>query len=457
MRLSKKITFSFIIAIILSIFIVSIISNLMINYRFENYLVEEQDNRLTQISDEINKLYSQNGYILYQREINQLASLENITIEIKDINHDVLYSSINSNAMGKMRIKGMGKGIRHNIPEGNYVEKSFPLKEDNDIVGTLIIGYIDNSYLTESALIFKDTLTKSLLISSFFTLIIGTVTSIYLSKSLTKPLIDIRNTAVNIQRGFLTSKSNVKTDTIEIKELSDSINYLGETLSKQEEIRKKYASDISHELRTPLATLKGHLEAIIDKIWEPSEEHLQILLDEIDRLSNLIDDLKLSYNAGKNEFILNKTKFNISNEINNIVTSFIPLYTKKGFSIDFDLEENIFVNMDKDKLKQIISNLLSNSIKYLKENGKVLISLKSSNDICLIDIIDNGIGIKKEDLPLVFDRFFRSNSLTNVKNNGTGLGLSIVKSIVEAHNGTIKINSNYGEGTNVIIELPLIN
>ena len=457
MRLSKKITFSFIIAIILSIFIVSIISNLMINYRFENYLVEEQDNRLTQISDEINKLYSQNGYILYQREINQLASLENITIEIKDINHDVLYSSINSNAMGKMRIKGMGKGIRHNIPEGNYVEKSFPLKEDNDIVGTLIIGYIDNSYLTESALIFKDTLTKSLLISSFFTLIIGTVTSIYLSKSLTKPLIDIRNTAVNIQRGFLTSKSNVKTDTIEIKELSDSINYLGETLSKQEEIRKKYASDISHELRTPLATLKGHLEAIIDKIWEPSEEHLQILLDEIDRLSNLIDDLKLSYNAGKNEFILNKTKFNISNEINNIVTSFIPLYTKKGFTIDFDLEENIFVNMDKDKLKQIISNLLSNSIKYLKENGKVLISLKSSNDICLIDIIDNGIGIKKEDLPLVFDRFFRSNSLTNVKNNGTGLGLSIVKSIVEAHNGTIKINSNYGEGTNVIIELPLIN
>lgn len=457
MKLSKKITFSFIIAIILSIFIVSIISNIMINYRFENYLVEEQDNRLTQISDEINKLYSQNGYILYQREINQLASLENITIEIKDINNDVLYNSTNGNAMGKMRMKGMGKGMRHNIPEGNYVEKSFPLKKDNVIAGTLIIGYIDNSYLTDSALIFKDTLTKSLLISSFFTLIIGIVTSIYLSKSLTKPLITIRNTALNIQRGFLTSKSNVKTDTIEIKELSDSINYLGETLSKQEEIRKKYASDISHELRTPLATLKGHLEAIIDKIWEPSEEHLQILLDEIDRLSNLIDDLKFSFNAGKNEFVLNKTKFNISNEINNIVTSFIPLYTKKGYTIDLDLVENIFVNMDKDKLKQIISNLLSNSIKYLKENGKVLVLLKSSNDICIIEIIDNGIGIKKEDLPFVFDRFYRSNSLTNVKNNGTGLGLSIVKSIVEAHNGTININSNYGEGTNVIIELPLIN
>lgn len=457
MKLSKKITYSFIIAIILSIFIVSIISNIMINYRFDNYLVEEQDNRLTQISDEINKLYSQNGYIIYQREINQLASLENITIKIKDINDDVLYSSTNGNAMGKMRMKGMGKGMRHNIPKGNYVEKSFPLKEDNEIAGTLIIGYIDNSYLTDSALIFKDTLTKSLLISSFFTLIIGIVTSVYLSKSLTKPLIAIRNTALNIQRGFLTSKSNVKTDTIEIKELSDSINYLGETLSKQEEIRKKYASDISHELRTPIATLKGHLEAIIDNIWESSDEHLQILLDEIDRLTNLIDDLKLSYNAGENEFILNKTKFNISNEINNIVTSFIPLFTKKGYTIDLDLEENIFVNMDKNKLKQVISNLLSNSIKYLKENGNVLVSLKSSNNICIIEIIDNGIGIKKEELPFVFDRFYRSNSLTNVKNNGTGLGLPIVKSIVEAHNGTININSNYGESTNVIIELPLIN
>lgn len=455
MRLSKKITITFIFAIILSIFIVSFISNIMINYRFENYLVEEQESRLIQISNEINKLYSQNGYILYQKEINQYASFENITIEIRDLNDNILFTSTSGNAMGRMGMGGMGKGMMHRIPEGNYVKKSFPLLEDNVTVGSLIIGYIDNSYLTESALIFKDTLTKSLLISSFFTLIIGIATSIYLSKSLTKPLIDIRNTAVDIQKGYLTSKSTVKTNTVEIKELSDSINYLGNTLAKQEEIRKKYASDISHELRTPLATLKGHIEAILDNIWEPSDEHLQILLEEIDRLSNLVDDLKLSFNAEKIEFVLNKTRFNISKEIISIVTNFIPLYTKRGFIIDLSLEENIIINMDKDKLKQIIFNLLSNSIKYLKDNGRVLISLKSTNKACIISVMDNGVGIKDEELPFIFDRFYRSSSLVNEKNDGTGLGLYIVKSIVEAHEGTISVNSSYGEGTEVTIEIPM--
>src|SRR5699024_10319060 len=183
---------------------------------------------------------------------------------------------------------------KHGVLEGNYVEKSFPLLKQNEQVGRLVIGYKDNSHLTEGAIIFKHTLTKSLFLSAILAILIGIGTSIILSKSLTAPLLSIRNAAIEIQKGNLNTKSTVNTNTKEIKELSDSINYLGHTLAKQENIRKKYASDISHELRTPLTTLQSHIEAIIDGVWEASDQHLKILMDEINRLSSLVDNLKYS-------------------------------------------------------------------------------------------------------------------------------------------------------------------
>lgn len=455
MKLSKKLTFSFVFLILVSIIIISIISNLMINNRFENYLAEEQQSKFNQISNEINDLYNKNGYKLYQREINSYASLENVYIEIKDLNDNVLYSS--TNRSGMMGMGGMHRQMMrmHNIPEGNYVEMSYPLRQEDKEVGKLVIGYIDNSYLTESAIIFKDTLAKSFFLSSVFTVFFGIGTSIILSRSLTTPLIAIRDTAVEIRKGNLDKRSNVNTNTTEIVELSNSINYLGETLAKQENIRKKYASDISHELRTPLATLKSHLEAIIDGIWEPSQEHLDVLMNEIDRLSNLVDDLKDSFRSEELNLVLNKTKFNISKELNSIVTTFIPLYSKEGFSLEVDIENNIEINMDKDKLKQIIYNLLSNSIKYLDVNGEVLVTLVKEKNNIIIRVKDNGTGIEKKDLPYVFDRFYRSDSSRNKNTGGTGLGLSIVKSIVEAHGGSINIDSILGQGTEFIIVLPI--
>lgn len=454
MKLGKKLSLSLILSILISIIIISIISNFMINNRFEIFLVEEQENRLNQISKEINNLYSQNDYKLYQNEINSYASLEDIYIEIKDLEGNTLYSS-NNNHMGGMG--GMHKKMMqmHQIPEGNYVDKAFPLFQDNKVIAQLIIGYIDNSYLTESAIIFKDTLTKSFLISGVFTILLGIVISISLSKSLTNPLIHIRNTAVEIRKGNLKSRSIVNTNTVEIVELSDSINFLSESLAKQEDIRKRYASDISHELRTPITTLKSHLEAIIDGVWDSDEEHLNILMLEIDRLSSLVNDLKDSFTSEEYALNLNKTKFNLSKEMHDIVTTFIPIYTQENHNIDFSIEDTIDINMDKNKLKQIMYNILSNSIKYLNNKGTVFIMLTKTKDHAIVKVIDDGIGIKKEDLPHIFDRFYRSDSSRNRDTGGTGLGLSIVKSFVEAHNGTIDIVSSSGKGTEITIVLPL--
>lgn len=419
-------------------------------------MVDEQEEKLEEISKEINELYEENGFNLYEDQISSYASLENLTIKIKNLEDEVLYSTDHMSGRGHMSNMHRRMMRRHGMAEGQYVEKSYPLYKIDERVGNIVIGYIDNSYLTEGALVFKSTLGRIFFISAIVALVIGILTSIFLANSLTKPLIDIRNTALEIQKGNLKAKSQVDTNTMEISELSSSINHLGETLSKQEDIRNKYASDISHELRTPISTLKSHLEAIMDGVWKASPHHLSILMNEINRLSSLVDDLKNSFNSAEHEMVLNKEKFNLSDEIKNTITTFTHILDKKGISIEKDIEENVNIYMDKNKLKQVMYNLISNSIKYTDENGKLIISLEAKGEEkAVIKVKDNGRGIKEEDLPFIFHRFYRVDASRNKDTGGSGLGLSIVKSIVNAHDGDIEVKSIYGKKTEFLITLPL--
>ncbi len=462
MKLSKRITLLFSGAILLSIFIVTLISNAMINNTFDQYLVGEQRQTVEQISEEINEIYAENDYKWYEKQIDSYASLENVMIEIRDSNNSILYSSNQMGGMhGMHRMNGektrqhQKMMMDHGMSEGEYVEDTFDLIRADEKVGTVTIGYIDNAFLTESALVFKSTLTKVLLIASVIAIIIGIITSILLSNSLTKPLINIKNTASAIQQGNLAEKSELDTNIIEIQELSNSINYLGETLSYQEKIRTKYASDISHELRTPLSTLKSHVEAIMDGIWEPNEQHLGILMNEINRLSSLVDDLKDSFNSTEYGIILNKTHFNLSKEMKEIVTTFKPIVNQANLTITEKIEDHLMVCMDRDRIKQIVYNLLSNAVKYTDVGGTITVSLMQTdpNTIRMV-VSDTGIGIPKEHLPLVFNRFYRIDQSRTTKTGGTGLGLAIAKSIIEEHGGSISVTSVDGEGSTFTIDFP---
>lgn len=461
MNLFRKVTLSFIIAILVSIIIVSIVSNIMINNRFENYLEVEQQIKFNKIFEEINRFYIDESLNFSEMNLMHYSMSEGISLTIEDTRGNVIYDT--GNAMGHMNM-GVGKGMnRRNMMggnyskgnEGDYVEKIYPLLSDGEEIGSLIIGYIDNSYITEGAAIFQDTLTKSLVASGFFAIAIGISISLYLSNSLTKPISKINATANKIRNGNLDAKSTINTNTAEIVELSNSINYLGNTLSKQDKIRKQYASDISHELRTPVTTLKSHLEAMLDRVWDPTDEHLEILMAEVNRLSDLIDNLKDSFIKEEYSMKLNKTDINISKELIDIINIYEPIYKQNGFLIEYNIEYNIHLSLDIDKLKQIMNNLLSNSLRYLRDDGKVLIELKKQKNELFLSVKDNGIGIKGEDLPYVFDRFYRVDTSRNKATGGTGLGLSIVKAIVEAHNGTIDIKSEFGVRTEIIISFPL--
>ena len=463
MSLMKKLSISFLLTVIGAILIASFVSNYMVIRKFNNYLVDEHKDKVNKIIVTAQDLYNDaTGFSNFNKdELLRYAVLEELYIQVKDANGNVVFDSGNSHLqhknmmetmMGNMMKNGIGKHSNMSLEE--YMEETHSLVKDKKNIGTIVVGYFGTSYLNQGALTFKMTLNHSFILSGFIALIFGLGVSFILAKQLMNPLVKITKTANEMRKGNLAVRSEVKSKTKEIEELSASINYLAETLQNQEMLRKRLTSDMAHEIRTPLTTLKTHVEALLDGIWEPTEERFQSFYDEIERLADLVDNLRNLAKLEQADLKLNKTKFNLSGELEKIILSFEPLYSKNNHIITSNIDENVWVQMDKDKLKQIMHNLLSNGYKYLKSKGKVLVELKKEKEGICIKVEDNGIGIPEKDIPYIFERFYRTDLSRDKSTGGSGIGLTITKSLVESHGGKISVESKEGEGSTFIVEFP---
>ena len=460
LSLTKKLSLGFLLTALVSILIASLISNYMIDKKFNNYLIDEHKAKVDKIATIIDGLYDeQAGFSTSNKEeVLRYSTAEELYIEVKNKDGVVVLTSGTSNLQNKTMMMGsMMNSMMNNfssINPGEYSEDKYPLLKNNQEIGSIVFGYYGTSYLNSASLTFKMTLNHSYFLSIFIALIFGLIVSIFLSKQISSPLIKITDTANRIRNGDLEARLQVISKTKEIDDLTTSINYLGETLQTQERLRKRLTSDMAHELRTPLTNLKTHVEALLDKVWEPTDEILTSFYEEIERLIKLIEGLNDISKLEQTNLILNKSKFNLSLELEKIVTYFEPLYANSNLKISSNLLSNVEVFMDKDKFTQVIYNLLSNSLKYLKENGEVLVTLKHENESIIVEVNDTGIGISEKDLPFIFERFYRSDESRNKNTGGSGIGLTITKAIVEAHNGTINVKSILGTGSTFVLTFP---
>ncbi|NMM61765.1 HAMP domain-containing histidine kinase [Clostridium sp. P21] len=462
MSLMKKLSIGFLLAVVGAILISVFISNYMVGKKFNNYLLDEQKDKVNKIVATAQDLYDDKaGFSSFNKdELLRYAVLEELYIQVKDTNGTVVFDSGNSHLQHKNMMESMMgnmmKGDMHKYSHmnlGEYKEETYPLIKNKKNIGRIVVGYFGTSYLNQGAITFKMTLNHSFILSGFIALIFGFGVSFILAKQLTKPLVRITKTANEMRKGNLAVRSQVKSETREIQELSASINYLAETLQNQEMLRKRMTSDMAHEIRTPLTTLKTHVEALLDGIWEPTEERFQVFYDEIERLINLVNKLQNLAKLEQVDLKLNSTKFNLSEELKKSISSFEPLYLKNNYIIEAKIYKEIWVYMDRDKLKQIMHNLLSNSYKYLKSSGKVVVELKEEEGIC-IKVKDNGIGIPEKDLPYIFERFYRTDLSRTKNTGGSGIGLTITKSLVECHNGKISVESKEKEGSTFVVWFP---
>jgi signal transduction histidine kinase len=457
--LMKKLSIGFLLAVLGSIMIASFISNYSVDREFKKYLMDEHKSKVNNAVNIINELFKEQNEFsdLSKEEMQRYAMLQELFIEIKDLSNNTLYSSGQSHLQHKSMMENMMGPMMHRFGGmniGEYTEEKYTLLSANKNIGTISIGYYGTSYLSSGSVTFMRTLNRSFIMSAVAALIFGLIISIVISRQLSRPLVNITDTANKMRTGNLEVRAAVNTNTREIDELSDSINYLAETLKNQEMLRKRLTSDMAHELRTPLTTLKTHVEAFIDGIWEPTQERLEAFYEEIDRLTAMVDNLRNLAKLEQSNLTLNKSEFDVSNELEKIVDAFRPLYLKHNYQLSSTIAHGIIAVLDKDKFKQIMHNLLSNSHKHLTQKGKVEVVLKKENGYIIIKVIDNGIGIPEKDLPHIFERFYRSDLSRNKNTGGSGIGLTITKAFVEAHGGKLYVESKVSDGTIFTVVLP---
>ncbi len=218
-------------------------------------------------------------------------------------------------------------------------------------------------------------------------------------------------------------------------------------------LRKRMTTDIAHELRTPLTAVSSHLEAMIDGLWEVTPQRLQGCYDEIERLGILVSDLqRLAKIEGEN-LNLNKTDIDLKEVALTVVDNMTAQASKKNQSIEI-LGGSVNICADKDRMNQVVHNLLSNAIKYSLDEGIVKIEVSETESYGVLKVADDGIGIPEDELPFVFERFYRADKSRNRNLGGAGIGLAIVKSIVLAHEGDLTAQSVLGQGSCFTVSIP---
>lgn len=282
------------------------------------------------------------------------------------------------------------------------------------------------------------------------------IVGLFLAEMTLKPLNKIIKTVHQITAENLKLRVDLPDTKDEIKRLADTFNEMLVKLEQSFSSQQQFIHDLSHELRTPLTILKGELEVTLKKVRSQKEYEsiLRSSLEEMDKINRIIENLLMLARFDNKEVALEIKPLNLNRLIQEILDDIKILSEQKGIQINFSPEENIILEADESQLRRAILNILDNAIKYTAENGKILVKLQKDINTAKIEIRDTGIGIAKENLPFIFDRFYRADKSRNT--GGFGLGLSIAKSIIEAQRGKIEIETELNQGTTFAISLPIV-
>lgn len=286
-------------------------------------------------------------------------------------------------------------------------------------------------------------------------------------RGVTAPLGRLTRAAHSVAAGDLSQRVSVRTGD-EIAELGEAFNSMAANLERGEQLRRQMTADIAHELRTPLSVIQGNLEAILDGVYAPDAEHIQPALDQAQLLTRLVEDLRTLALAEAGQLSLSIQPTEAKELARRVVASFEAKASAKQVTLSLDTPDSpLYVRADGQRIAQVLTNLIGNALRYTPEGGQVQVRLQVQDRATVLAVHDTGSGIAPEDLPHVFDRFYRADKSRTREGvardgasrdpqgaSGSGLGLAIARSIVEAHGGRIWAESEAGQGTTVAFTLP---
>jgi len=335
-------------------------------------------------------------------------------------------------------------------PSSEKLSVLAPITSDYKVKAYVVIHYniqhiMESSYnlLNISYIILSILLLLSIIILIFFTEIVY------------RPLCKITTATEQYASGNMHYEFTVDSND-EIGYLAACLSYMAKEIARSEDDQKKFVANVSHDFRSPLTSIRGYLEAMLDGTIPPEmhEKYLNIVLNETERLTKLTNSLLTLNNLNTKGMLLNKTHFDINQTIRNTVATCEGTCRKKDIVIELILTgETLYVQADMEKIQQVLYNLIDNAIKFSHNDSIITVETAEKKNKIFVSVKDTGIGIPKEDIKQIWDRFYKSDSSRGKDKKGTGLGLSITKEIITAHNENINVISTPGEGTEFIFSL----
>ncbi len=336
------------------------------------------------------------------------------------------------------------------------IAQGTPIQLNGTTVGILLVGgelAAEDAGQAEAE--FLQRVNQALIWAAAIATAVALFLAVFLAHTLTKPLTELTAATRAVAKGNLKQEVIVRSQD-ELGELASAFNQMSADLSHSRDLRRQMTADIAHDLRTPISVILGHAEALEDGILPPTPENVHIILDEAQRLNRLVADLRIISLAEAGELPLTKRPSNLTALLERTVIAHAPQAQQQGVELKVETNADLpELNMDPDRMVQVLGNLVSNALRYTPADGRIILCAQQIDDRIQLSVRDTGTGITPDDLPHVFDRFYRGDKSRHRNgDSSSGLGLAIAKSIVEGHNGRIWVESQPDQGTTFYIQLP---
>ena len=299
---------------------------------------------------------------------------------------------------------------------------------------------------------FLDSMRRALVFGGLAATLVALLLGVFLARTISRPIRELTGATQRMAAGELGIQVPVRTRD-EVGELATSFNLMSSDLAQSARSRRQLTADIAHDLRTPLSVILGYTEALADDKLSGTPETYDVMHKEAQHLSHLIEDLRLLSLADTGELPLNCRPIEPLELLQRAAAAHQPQAVKKNIDLVVDAQDLPEINVDPERLAQVLNNLVSNALRHTPENGRITLAASALESTVQLTVADTGAGIPDDELPFIFNRFYRGDQARR-QNGESGLGLAIAKSIVEAHGGTISADSTPGAGTTFTITLP---
>ena len=354
---------------------------------------------------------------------------------------------------GNVILGGAGHNSGREIPQ-DLLENGVPIELDGEVIGYLLDtreAFRQNPNEIE----FLNRISRLLFFGAIGALIFSLLLGIVLSRFMTRPIRELTTATQAVADGELGQTVPVRSKD-ELGQLATSFNRMSAELARAQDLRRQMTADIAHELRTPLSVILGHVDALAEGVLPANAETFDVIRDETTQLGRLVEDLRTLSRADAGELTLNLQSTQPQTLLERASAAQRPFAVEKQIQLTLKMDADIpKITVDAERMAQVLGNLLSNALRYTPEDGRITLQAAAAGDGVEIRVADSGPGIEADELPHVFNRFYRGDKSRQRETGGSGLGLAIAKSIVELHGGRIWVESEPDQGSTFVVRLPI--